>query len=114
LLSVYANAFSISFSDWAFSWLKRWRKTTVLTAVFFTFFIFRISSSVCIFLIYHFLECCLFSNNFCFLESADKIQFRKNNKHNNLLLLVSAPFCNSHIHKRIDMPLLAFPLFFGV
>src|SRR5690606_18214328 len=68
LLSVYANAFSISFNDCAFSWLKRCRNTTVLTAVFFTFFIFRISSSVCIFLMYHFFRALAKNSSFIFFS----------------------------------------------
>ena len=54
------------------------------------------------------------NNNFYFLELVDKVQFRMSNKHNNLLCLVSKPFCIPHTRKRIDKRLLAYLLLFYV
>ena len=56
----------------------------------------------------------LFNNNFYFLELVDKLLYHKNNKHNNLPLQVSKPFCNSHIRRKIDKRLLAYLLLFYV
>ena len=56
----------------------------------------------------------IFNNNYFLPESVDKVQFRKSNKHNNLLRLVLEAFYNSHTHKRIDKRLLAYLLLFYV
>ena len=55
----------------------------------------------------------IFNNNFYFLELVDKLQFRMNNKHNNLPLLDLKPFYNFRIRRKIDKRLLAYlPLFY--
>ena len=54
-----------------------------------------------------------FNNNFYFLELVGKVQSRMSNKHNNHPCLVSKPFCNFRIHRKIDKRLLAYlPLFY--